>query len=66
MVIASIDVQNGSVVQLKQGAELVLKRDNPADLARDFNRFGEIAVIDLDQAMRTGDNTDFWRPLLSL
>ena len=70
MVIASIDVQNGKVVQLKQGAELVLQRDNAEELAREFDRYGEVAVIDLDAAMglkpfgSDGGNTGLVKRLL--
>lgn len=64
MVIASIDIQNGKVVQLKQGSELVLQRDNAAELAEEFDRYGETAVIDLDAAMGTGNNLEMIKPLL--
>ncbi|MCL2244083.1 MAG: phosphoribosyl-ATP diphosphatase [Treponema sp.] len=64
MVIASIDIQNSKVVQLKQGKELILQRDNAADLAEEFNRYGEVAVIDLDAAMGKGSNLDMIKPLL--
>ena len=66
MVIASIDLQNSRVVQLRQGAELVLERDNPAELAAEFDRYGEVAVIDLDAAMGTGSNISIIKPLLRI
>ncbi|MDR0557095.1 MAG: phosphoribosyl-ATP diphosphatase [Treponema sp.] len=64
MVIASIDIQGGKVVQLKQGAELVLQRDNAAELAETFDTYGEVAVIDLDAAMGRGSNAGMIKPLL--
>ena len=64
MVIASIDIQNGKVVQLKQGKELVLQRENSLELAAEFNRYGEVAVIDLDAAMGKGSNIEMIKPLL--
>lgn len=55
MVIASIDLKDGHVVQLKNGKDLVLQRDDADALIRDFNKYGEVAVIDLDQALRNTD-----------
>ena len=51
MVISSIDLKNGHVVQLKNGKELVLQRDDADDLINQFNMYGEVAVIDLDAAL---------------
>ncbi|MDR0410740.1 MAG: phosphoribosyl-ATP diphosphatase [Treponema sp.] len=64
MVIASIDIQGGKVVQLKQGSELVLQRDNAEELVVEFDRYGEVAVIDLDAAMNKGSNLGIVKSLL--
>jgi phosphoribosyl-ATP pyrophosphohydrolase/phosphoribosyl-AMP cyclohydrolase len=64
MVVASIDLQGGKVVQLRQGEELVLQRDEAPELAEEFDRYGELAVIDLDAAMGKGSNLEMIKPLL--
>lgn len=59
MIIPSIDIAGGRAVQLKQGAEhLLTSPRDPVDLARDFARYGPVAVVDLDAARETGDNRD--------
>lgn len=64
MVVASIDIKGAKVVQLRQGSELVLERDDAAALASEFDRYGEVAVIDLDAAMALGDNDALVQSLL--
>ena len=48
MVISSIDLKDGHVVQLKNGKDLILQRDDAGKLIKDFDMYGEVAVIDLD------------------
>ncbi len=64
MLICSIDIIDGQAVQLKQGKEKVLTSStDPVDLAREFNRYGEVAVIDLDAALGQGDNLELVRQI---
>lgn len=63
-------MKDGHVVQLKNGKDLVLQRDDADSLINDFNRYGEVAIIDLDQALRNTDakgntpNTELLKSLL--
>ncbi len=65
MIIPSIDVQNGRAVQLVGGKTLAIDAGDPQPIAEAFALAGEIAVIDLDAAMGTGDNTQVIRQLVS-
>lgn len=59
MLIPSIDIMDGKAVQLRRGKDHVLTSDrSPIELAIEFNRYGEVAVIDLDAALGKGDNRE--------
>lgn len=59
MIIPSIDIMDGKVVQLRQGRDLVLTDPrHPAELAAEFGRYGPVAVVDLDAALGRGRNTE--------
>lgn len=66
MLIPSIDLQGGQAVQLEQGRRRVLEAGDPRPLLRKFSRVGEVAVIDLDAAMGTGDNRELIRELVAI
>ena len=56
MLIPSIDLQGGAVVQLVQGERLAIRDEDVFAWVRRFARFPKVQVIDLDAAMGKGDN----------
>ena len=56
MLIPSIDLQGGAVVQLVQGDRLAIRDDDVFRWVRRFASFPKVQVIDLDGAMGKGDN----------
>ena len=56
MLIPSIDLQNGHVVQLVQGERLAIQAPDPEPWIARFARFPRVQLIDLDAAMGRGDN----------
>lgn len=66
MIIPSIDLMSGNAVQLIGGEKKALDAGDPRPIARNFGLVGEIAVIDLDAALRQGSNADTIRDLLAI
>ena len=56
MLIPSIDLQHGHVVQLVQGEKLAIEAPDPEPWIRAFTRFPRVQLIDLDAAKGQGDN----------
>ena len=56
MLIPSIDLKNGKVVQLVQGERLAIEDENLSKWIDRFARFPVVQLIDLDAAMGEGDN----------
>jgi phosphoribosylformimino-5-aminoimidazole carboxamide ribotide isomerase len=66
MLIPSIDLQGGAVVQLIQGERLAIRDDDVFLWVRRFSRFPKVQVIDLDAATGVGDNLALVRQIAAL
>jgi phosphoribosylformimino-5-aminoimidazole carboxamide ribotide isomerase len=66
MLIPSIDLKNGAVVQLVQGERLAIRDDDVFAWVKRFARFPTVQVIDLDAAMDAGDNLALVRQIAAL
>ena len=56
MLIPSIDLMGGKIVQLVQGERKALEFEDFPEWVRRFSKFSVVQVIDLDAAMGRGDN----------
>ena len=56
MLIPSIDLMGGRIVQLVQGEKKALEFENFGDWVERFSRYPLVQLIDLDAAMGKGDN----------
>jgi phosphoribosylformimino-5-aminoimidazole carboxamide ribotide isomerase len=63
MLIPSIDLMGGKIVQLVQGSRKALEFDNFQEWVERFSKYPLVQVIDLDAAMGRGDNRDLVREL---
>ncbi len=58
MLIPSIDLMGGKIVQLVQGRQKALEFDNFQEWVGRFSKYPLVQVIDLDAAMGRGQNTE--------
>jgi phosphoribosylformimino-5-aminoimidazole carboxamide ribotide isomerase len=63
VLIPSIDLQGGRIVQLVQGERLAIETDDFEGWIARFARFPDVQLIDLDAAKNAGDNYDVVRAL---
>jgi phosphoribosylformimino-5-aminoimidazole carboxamide ribotide isomerase len=66
MLIPSIDLKDGAVVQLVQGERLAIRDADVFAWVTKFARFPKVQVIDLDAAMGAGDNLALVRQIAAL
>jgi len=65
MLIPSIDLMGGKVVQLVQGSKKALEYDSFEPWVARFAKYPLVQLIDLDAAMRQGDNQGLVRQIAS-
>lgn len=63
MLIPSIDLKGGAVVQLVQGEKLAIRDEDVFRWVRRFDKFPKVQVIDLDAATGSGDNLPLVRQI---
>ena len=63
MLIPSIDLKDGAVVQLVQGERLAIRDDDVFRWVKRFEHFPKVQVIDLDAAMGNGNNLSIVREI---
>jgi phosphoribosylformimino-5-aminoimidazole carboxamide ribotide isomerase len=63
MLIPSIDLQNGRIVQLVQGEKLAIETTDSEYWIARFSGFPRVQLIDLDAAMGTGANSGIVRDI---
>lgn len=65
MLIPSIDLMGGKIVQLVQGERKALEFDNPEEWIARFSPFPLVQLIDLDAAMGMGNNEQLVRSFVT-
>jgi len=56
MIIPTIDLMNGKLVQLEQGKKKLIELENPIQFAEQYAKYATVQLIDLDRALGKGDN----------
>ena len=66
MIIPSIDIMNGKLVQLEQGKKKIIEKDNPLDFAKKYSLYTKIQLIDLDSAKDSGNNLELIKQICKI
>jgi phosphoribosyl-AMP cyclohydrolase / phosphoribosyl-ATP pyrophosphohydrolase len=66
MIVPSIDLIKGKLVQLKQGKEKVIELNNPIKYAKKYSKMFQIQIIDLDAALESGNNMELIKKICKI
>lgn len=65
MIIPSIDLQGGKIVQLKQGLQKILEETDIDKIIEKYKYFSEVNLIDIDRAKGQGNNFELVKYICS-
>ncbi|MFA6065354.1 MAG: phosphoribosyl-ATP diphosphatase [archaeon] len=66
MIIPTIDLMNGKLVQLEKGEKKLIELENPLVFAEQYSKYATVQLIDLDNALGKGDNFELVKELCKI
>jgi len=66
MIIPTIDLMNGKLVQLEKGEKKLIELDSPLVFAKQYSKYALVQLIDLDSALGKGDNFEIVKEICKI